>query len=206
MTAGTQEALQEESEASPSKAWRPAPRELFLVLTTAVVAVALTLIVVSTFSFGGGSTAGPAFTQKTSGQLAMTEGELKEAVRTLGVPVYWSGPQQGSLYSLDSRIDGQIFVRYLPDEASASDTTPRFRVIATYALEDAVEATKAAGQLENGIGFTNADGAAVYYNRLTPTNVYIAFDKSKQQIEIFDPTPGSALELATLPGSIKLVK
>jgi hypothetical protein len=206
MSTSTTDVADEALPTAETKNWRPAPRELLLVLATAVITVALTLIVVNTFSFGGGSTAGPAFTQKTSGQLAMTEAELKEAVRTLGVPVYWSGPQQGSLYSLDSRIDGQIFVRYLPDEESASDTTPRFRVIATYTLEDAVEATKAAGQLENGIGFTNADGAAVYYNRLTPTNVYIAFERSKQQIEIFDPAPGVALELATVPGSIKLVK
>ena len=41
------------------------------------------------------------------------------------------------------------------------------------------------------------DGGLVVATKGSPSNVYIAYPDSDQQIEVFDPDPARALELAT---------
>jgi hypothetical protein len=176
----------------------------------------LTILVIAILNFAGISVfnvsssnnlTGTTFEQQTSGQIALTESELKSVVADLGVPVYWSGPMQGAKYTVSSKDGSQVYIRYLPDGIVPTDNTPDYRVIGTYKLQSAFAATQKAGvSVANGIGFTNGDGAAVYYNKNTPTNVYMAFPETDAQIEIFDPMAGVAIQLATSTGSIQLVK
>lgn len=174
------------------------------IAAAAVLVIMLLLLKLMGASFGS-SLGGQSFTQITSGTMALTEQELRDAAKQLGVPVYWAGPQDKAMYTLDSRVNGQVFVRYLPDGNGAEDTQPNYRVIATYTMKDAYKSTQDAGALDGGLGFTNGDGAAVYYNKATPTNVYVAYPGKDFQIEIFDPNAGQALQLATTPGEIQLV-
>lgn len=65
---------------------------------------------------------------------------------------------------------------------------------------------KTAAKSATGVSFTNPDGSIVYYLKASPLHVYIAFKDLAYQIEIFDPTPGASLKLATTPGILKTIR
>jgi len=146
------------------------------------------------------------FTDVTTGKVALTESELIDAVKQLGVDVYWAGPVKGAKYTLAVPADGQAYVRYLPNGDGLTDTKPNYVVIATYTTTNAFSATQAAGNQSNGVTFVNTEGAAVFYNKDTPTNVYVAYPNLNYQIEVFDPLAATALEIASKQGALRLVK
>lgn len=141
----------------------------------------------------------------TSGQSALTETELRSAVKTVGGSVYWAGSVSGALYTFNHLVTGQSFVRYLPSGKGLADVKQSYRVIATYPDAKAYQTMKEAGKLSTGVGITNPDGSLIYYAKATPTHVYLAYKNLAFQIEIFDPTPGVSLKLATTPGLIKKI-
>ena len=164
-----------------------------------------------TYSFTSSSTPTPiastsTFTDVIAGKVALTESELIAAVKKLGVDVYWAGPVNGAKYTLAVPADGQAYVRYLPNGNGLTDTKPNYVVIATYTTTNAFSATQAAGNQSNGVTFINAEGAAVYYNKDTPTNVYVAYPNLNYQIEVFDPIAATALDIASKQGALRLVK
>ena len=164
-----------------------------------------------TYSFTSSSTPTPVaststFTEVIAGKVALTESELIAAVKKLGVDVYWAGPVKGAKYTLAVPADGQAYVRYLPNGDGLTDTKPNYVVIATYTTTNAFSATQAAGNQSNGVTFINAEGAAVYYNKDTPTNVYVAYPNLNYQIEVFDPIAATALDIASKQGALRLVK
>jgi len=146
------------------------------------------------------------FTEVIAGKVALTEGELVDAVKQLGVDVYWAGPVKGAKYTLAVPAEGQAYVRYLPNGDGLTDTQPNYVVIATYTTANAFSATQAAGNQSNGVTFINTEGAAVYYNKDTPTNVYVAYPNLNYQIEVFDPIAATALDIASKQGALRLVK
>ena len=79
-------------------------------------------------------------------------------------------------------------------------------VIATYTTTNAFTATQSAGNQSNGVTFINSDGAAVYYSKDTPTNVYVAYPNLNFQIEIFDPIAATALDIASKSGALSVIK
>ena len=143
---------------------------------------------------------------QTLGQVALTESQLRQIISDQKIVAYWSGPQDGALYSLVVNNYHQIFIRYLPNGKGIDDNAPDYRVIATYPQSDAYAITKTAGNQANAISFINADGAQVFYSKNLSANVYVAFPDNPYEIEIFDPGNGTALSLATAPGKIVQVK
>jgi len=146
------------------------------------------------------------FTDVIAGKVALTESELIDAVKKLGVDVYWAGPVDGAKYTLSAPAEGQVYLRYLPNGDGLTDTKPNYVVIATYTTADAFTATQAAGNQSNGVTFINNQGAAVYYNKDVPTNVYVAYPNLSYQIEVFSPIAATALDIASKQGALKLVK
>ena len=146
------------------------------------------------------------FTDVIAGKVALTENELIDAVKKLGVDVYWAGPVDGAKYTLSAPAEGQVYLRYLPNGDGLTDTKPNYVVIATYTTADAFTATQAAGNQSNGVTFINNQGAAVYYNKDVPTNVYVAYPNLTYQIEVFSPIAATALDIASKQGALKLVK
>jgi hypothetical protein len=143
---------------------------------------------------------------KNSGQVALTESELKLEVAAVGGSVYWAGPRSGYLYTFNHIAAGQDFVRYLPSGKGVLDTKKTYRVIATYHDAKAYQTMQAAGKLSTGVLLVNPDGSVIYYAKATPTHVYMANKTFPYQIEIFDPTPGESLKLAKTPGLISAIK
>ena len=142
----------------------------------------------------------------TSGQVALSESELISAVKTVGGSIYWLGSAAGAKYAFNSVSEDQNFIRYLPGGNGLSDTEQKYRIIATYKDATAYETMRTAAKSDSGVSITNPDSSIVYYLKASPLHVYIAFKDLAFQIEIFDPTPGAALKLATTPGILKTIR
>lgn len=142
----------------------------------------------------------------TSGQVALTESELISAVKTVGGSIYWLGSAAGAKYAFNSVSEDQNFIRYLPGGTGLTDTEQKYRIIATYKDATAYETMRTAAKSDSGVSITNPDSSIVYYLKASPLHVYIAFKDLAFQIEIFDPTPGAALKLATTPGILKAIR
>mgnify|MGYP006281804895 CR=1 FL=1 len=143
---------------------------------------------------------------EVAGQVALTEGELINLVKSKNVTAYWVGPINGMKYALTITTDNQVFVKYLPNGEGINDLKPNYKVIATYPEQAAYDITRAAGTQSNAISFINSDGAAVYYSKDRATNVYVAYTGQPYEIEVFDPDAAVSLESATKPGGVVLIK
>lgn len=144
----------------------------------------------------------------TTGQSSLTAAQLKAAIAKSsgGASVFWAGAESGATYTYNHIAAGQDFVRYLPGGQGLSDTAQNYRVIATYAVANAYDTIVAVSKSKTpGVSKINPDGSIIYYAKATPNHVYMAWKNLGYQIEIFDPTPGASLKLATTPGAIKSV-
>lgn len=181
------------------------PKIVLLMVLSALISSGITYLATNNSAPTPASTTST-FTEVIAGKVALTEAELIDAVKQLGVDVYWAGPVKDAKYTLAVPADGQAYVRYLPNGQGIEDTKPNFVVIATYTTTDAFTATQAAGNTTNGVTFVNTEGAAVYYNKDTPTNVYVAYPNLNYQIEVFHPTAATALEIASKAGALRVIK
>jgi len=182
------------------------PKLILLMVLTALISSGLTYVITSNSNSSQSPTVSTSnFTEVIAGKVALTEAELIDAVKQLGADVYWAGPVKGAKYTLAVPADGQAYVRYLPDGQGIEDTNPNYVVIATYTTTDAFTATQAAGNTSNGVSFISPAGAAVYYSKDTPTNVYVAYPNLNYQIEVFNPIAATALEIASTTGALRLV-
>jgi hypothetical protein len=143
---------------------------------------------------------------QTLGQVALTEAELIEIIRRENLVAFWLGPVQGARYTLNVTAGSQVFIRYLPNGQGLEDISQSFVIVGTYPQANAYSITEAAGAQPNGVTFLNADGAMVYYSKLMPTNVYLAFPNLDYEIEIFDPVDGGALSSAATVGKVQKVQ
>jgi hypothetical protein len=181
------------------------PKIILLMLLSALISSGVTYAVTNNSS-SAPTASSTTLTEVISGKVALTEAELIAAVKELGADVYWAGPVKGAKYTLAVPADGQAYVRYLPEGQGIDDTKPNYVVIATYTTADAFTATQAAGNTSNGVSFISASGAAIYYSKDTPTNVYVAYPNLNFQVEIFNPIAATALEIASTNGALRLVK
>ena len=200
--------------AAKSKSANAAPKTLSKIGSPKTILLMLVAFLVGSFStyLVTGNTEPKAvtpvstFTDVIAGKVALSESELIAAVRKLGITAYWAGPVQDAKYTLAVPADGQAYVRYLPNGQGLGDPSPNYVVIATYTTTNAFTATQSAGNQSNGVTFINSDGAAVYYSKDTPTNVYVAYPNLNFQIEIFDPIAATALDIASKSGALSVIK
>ena len=190
----------EVAESAPATSWFEANR------TPVMVAIAVVVVaVVAIVSIKLGSSSSKSNTSnntvitpaKDSTQVNLSADGLKTAVKALGKTVYWAGDDADNTYVLQTFTDGRVWVRYVPKGGDPNASGAVYRLMGSYPIKNAFSVTKAASSGDGSVLVTNADGSIVLYNKSKMTNAYIAFPKVDVQIEIFDPTPGKALALAT---------
>lgn len=180
-------------------------RGFFLVLTIVIALISGVIAFGIARQFNPNLSEQTTLAAKISGGVCLTEDELKSLVAEQKLSVYWTGPISDATYTLNASQTGQVFVRYVEKGQQCDGQTQEFRVIATYSLAGAFESTRAAGNQANGVSLENNDGSIVYFNRESPTNVYVAYPNIDYQIEIYDPNPKKAVLLATTPKQIQLI-
>jgi hypothetical protein len=122
---------------------------------------------------------------------------LADLSKTLGRPVYWSGPRPNFTYELTLASNAQrIYVRYLPPGVPLGSPKPDYLSIGTYSVRGAAAALRARAAQPGGVVLKLPHGAVGYYSTARPTSVYIAYPNSNEQIEVYDPAAGVALRTA----------
>ena len=115
-----------------------------------------------------------------------------------GATMYWAGPaESGYTLTLLQTPGGASYVRYLPPGVEVTDPIPPSLVVATYPLQSPLAAIKRAAKSPDSVAVGLKNGGIAVYSKQSPTNVYFAFPKSSHQIEVYDPSPGRALQLVT---------
>ena len=111
-------------------------------------------------------------------------------------PIFWVGERAGVRYELSRTPGGRIYIRYLPAGVEAGDPRAGYLTVGTYPVESALAATRRAGEARGAVVRRLEGGALAVYNERSPTSVFVAFPGTDRQIEIYDPKPGVARELA----------
>jgi hypothetical protein len=147
----------------------------------------------SGLSLGSGKTAA---TAKRAPAVAVTVSQLRALAASAGHPIYWAGRASGT-YELTRIADGRTYLRYLP--AGVQVGAPQtFLTIGTYLRPTPPYATVRQSALTKHatIRLLSDGGLAVQY-RLRPESVYLVFPAARYVVEVYDPSPATALRLAT---------
>ncbi len=137
--------------------------------------------------------------------VTLSEDELVQVAEDVGHPVYWIGPQEGAELEVTQLKDGRVYVRYLEKGAEAGDPRPQFFTVGSYPLDDPYQALKDVSEQVGAIVESTPDDELVVTNENTPNSVYIASKDSEVQVEVYDPDPDRALEIAT-SGAVRPVE
>jgi hypothetical protein len=113
-----------------------------------------------------------------------------------GSPVYWAGARPTALYEVSETANGFVYVRYLPSGTAPGDPRPAFLTIGTYPRPDAYGDVRAAAQRPGAVSFRLARHGLAVYDENDPTSIYLAYPGSKEQVEVYDPSPAVALRIA----------
>ena len=140
------------------------------------------------------------------GAKAVSAKELRDVVVKNKLTVYWVGAEPEAKYILNAAVTSSISVRYIPAGTSGLDATTTYREVGTFVSKGAFDITQKAAGLENGVGFVNVDGNAVYYDSRDPKNVYVGLKGKNIQVEVFDPRPDQALAQAMCAGRVQRIK
>ena len=167
----------------------PAFRLFALVAVAAAVAFGAWFFVIR--DDDGATTAGP------GAPVAATAADLVELEGTLGMPVYWAGQPSGGELELTRTSDDRVFVRYLADGVEIADPAPGYLTVGTYPLEGAYDLLEQAADREGAIVEDGPEGSLIVSHEDAPTSVYIGFPGQDYQVEVYDPDPDRALDLAT---------
>jgi hypothetical protein len=134
---------------------------------------------------------------------ALDERALRARVRALHQPVFWAGPRQGRRYEFTRAPDGSVFLRYLPAGVRPGAGENRFLMIGTYPYRDAFSAAAKAIRDSPALRYLELpNGALAVFDPARPSSVYLTFPGIDYQIEVFDPSPARARELA-VTGKVK---
>lgn len=161
-----------------------------------IVTTVVTVPAVSTGVTSQPATTVPATPQPgaTTKPKAVTEAEL--AALAVGRTVYWAEPPpRGRTMTFSEDRNGATFVRYLPEGVSTTDEIPPSLVIASYPMKGALAAVKRSSKAGGTVTTPLDGGGLAVHATARPTNVYFSFPNSPVQVEVYDPTPGKALEL-----------
>lgn len=126
----------------------------------------------------------------------VSEEELADLATTVGHPIYWVGPIPETELEVAEIEEGSILVRYLEDGAGAGEGQADFLAVGSYSVDDAEGAIKELAAGPDAIVRKGTDGREVVTTKSRQTNVYFADSETNLQIEVFDPSPKRAMELA----------
>jgi hypothetical protein len=145
---------------------------------------------------GGCGGGGDSSDQPTVAAEVVDSEALKGRVEATESPIYWAGEQEGTQIELSVPEEGRTYVRYLTEGAEAGDPRPNFLTVGTYAFAQPIPALEKLARKPGGVTRSAPGGGVVYFEK-GASNAYLAYPEQEFEIEVFDPEPGRAKELAT---------
>jgi hypothetical protein len=115
---------------------------------------------------------------------------------TLGQPIYWAGSRPGTHLEVTQQKNGNILVRFLPENLDAGEPAQKYLTIGTYPFNDAYGGLQAVASRPGAITDSTPSGGLVVTNESTPTSVYVAYPDTNYEIEVYDPDSTEALSVA----------
>jgi len=174
-------------------------------LLAALLAVAVIAGVIVWATSGGGGSSGPPGPPSVPhiGPMGLSaQGLGAFATGTLKQPVYWAGPKDKYVYELTRTSNGNVYVRYLPPGVNVGGKEGALLIVATYPYPNALARLKA---ISNGTGTSLPGGGLALPAAGYPKSVHVAFPGVDYEIEVFDPRPKRARQVAD-SGDIQLVR
>jgi hypothetical protein len=141
----------------------------------------------------GSSTSGAATTAQPIGPIALSAKGLRTLTQTVDQPIYWAGPKAGYLYELTRTSTGKVFIRYLPQGAKVGSKKTIYLIVATYPFQNPLQALK---NLTNRHLRAIPGGGVAMVDQNHPQSVHLAYPGVDDQVEVYDPSPAQALQVA----------
>jgi len=98
---------------------------------------------------------------------------------------------------LTRTASGLVYIRYLPPGAKVGNPRADYTIVGTYPKKDALKVLQDLAKQPDEKSVPAPGGGIAVYATNAPTNVYVAFPGSDEQIEVFDPSAKRALRLVT---------
>lgn len=172
-------------------------------LRVGVIAAAALIAVIAWVATRGDDDESTPAPPAEAGSRVVSEEELVEAAAALGQPIYWAGPIEGTELELTELAEGGgAQVRYLPEGADPEEASPGLLTIGSYPLADPANATEGFAGRPGAIVRESDDGVEVVSSKEAPTSVYFASSDNSVQVEVYDPSPEKAMDLA-LSGEVE---
>jgi hypothetical protein len=122
--------------------------------------------------------------------------DLESLVSSIGHPIYWAGPKAGYTYELTQTSNGNVYVRYLPRGVKVG-AAKEYLTVVTYPFPHALNALRQTLKAnEGGVTKLTGGGLAVV-DKSYPQSVHLAYPGAAYQVEVFDPSPAHARQVAT---------
>jgi hypothetical protein len=158
-----------------------------------LVGLAIAVVVIAYLLFSGGDDN----ERGAEGPTIVTADQLRQIANDADEPIYWAGRRPGTRLEYERTSDGQVHVRYLTGSAQAGDTSQRFLAIGTYPVDNAYDVLQEQAKKQGNVRSDIPRGGIAVITPSRGTNVYLAYPDTDQQVEVFDPDPKAAIELAT---------
>jgi len=167
-----------------------------------VIGIALLIAVVALVVSNDGDEDGAAPVEGAA--RVVDEAGLREAAATLGRPIYWTGPVEGTELELEELGEGGVQVRYAP-EGEGGEARSDVLTIGTYPLPDPAAALERFAAKPGAIVREGASGTKVYSSEEAPNSVYFGDPEGGVQVEVYAPAASEAMSLA-LSGKVERVE
>lgn len=179
---------------------RALARENPWVLRAGVIALAVIVGVVAWLATRGGEDEGSGATaaeSRTAGEPQIVEAaELPNIAAEVGHPVYWAGPIEATSIEVTQGSEGDVQVRYLEEGAQAGEGSGGVLTVGSYPLPDPLKALQRFEEQEGAVVRHGQDGRKVVTSKESPSSVYFISPDNAVQVEVYDPSPQRAMELA----------
>jgi hypothetical protein len=130
---------------------------------------------------------------RSSNATAVTEAGIRSLAASVKHPIFWVGPRQGYTYELLQPQDGSIHIRYLPSGVGVGSSNP-YLTVATYPFGNPYDALRKL-KGKDIVFLKIPNGGIAEYTKKYPVSVHAAYPGVDYQVEVYDPTPGTATGL-----------
>jgi hypothetical protein len=190
----------------PAQAEGPSRRLMGAMIGGALVLIAIAAVAVWLIFDDGSSSPKPAAqTVSPIAPVALSASGLRTLTATLnkvhGQPIYWAGTKSGDLYELRRTSSNDVYVRYLPRNVKAGSPSASYLTVATYPFSGAYAALQKVGGKSS---VSIPGGGIAVVDKKDPKSVHVAYPNVNYQVEVYDPSPATALSVAS-SGSVRPV-